>query len=214
MPVQCNQGWLADLRLCGPFSKKMKELFHWHRNRRYRLPFAAALIHARHNALLLVLNWNVNFGNWATGPWELALLISHFSLGWGGWFSGWGGELTLDSPRVTTPCVRLGSDWEALNAAYQSFFFFFLANLNLELDVEHHAGGKRWNLRDTSRHPGSSHYWSRGRGGKSSSFWAAGVSEAGQHSAVQPRRNERISRARQIHMTGIKQHNQIVCATI
>lgn len=49
---------------------------------------------------------------------------------------------------------------------------------------------------------------------KAALSWAAGVSEAGQHSAVQPRRNECISRARQIHMTGIKQHNQIVCATI
>lgn len=27
MPVQCNQGWLADLRLCGPFSRRWRSFF-------------------------------------------------------------------------------------------------------------------------------------------------------------------------------------------
>lgn len=112
----------------------MKELFHWHRNRRYRLPFAAALIHARHNALLLVLNWNVNFGNWATGSESFTLLISHFSLGWGGLL--WWSELTLSSPPITN--VQSGK-------SRRSFYLGWMLNSA----ASHHtgawkAGGKRW----------------------------------------------------------------------
>lgn len=90
MPAQCKRGWPQNV---WTLLQKMKELFHWCRNRTYRLPFAAALIHAGHNVLLLVLNWNVNFGNW--GTWSS--LPSHFS------FFTWGGALTLASPSVTTP---------------------------------------------------------------------------------------------------------------
>lgn len=180
MPAQCKRGWPQTV---WALHQKMKELFHWCRNRTYRLPFAAALIHARHNVLLLVLNWNVNFGNWGTEP----SLPSHFS------FFTWGGAQTLTSPCVTTPwklkCRPLSHErWKVSGGTWEAPVLTWGV---LAIDPENR--------------------------GKPITFRAVSVSWAGQCCAVlccAGSQKWMHQQTWQIHMTGIKQHNQIVCANV
>lgn len=166
----------------------MKELFHWRRNRRYRLPFAAALIHARHNALLLVLNWNVNFGNWATGPESLPCSFLIFHLAEVVCFDG--DELTLNSPCVTTPwSQQVKTEGSQTKSACQN---------GAPSYKSWKVGGKGQTLKYTVSYPGSSHYWPWRRGGKSNFFRTGDVSSAGQQKWMH-------QQAWQNYMMGIKQ---------
>lgn len=136
MPVQCNQGWLADLRLCGPFSRRWRSFFIDTGTGGIAFPLQQPSFIP--DTMRYYWFW-IEMLILGTGQLGLRVCPAHFSF-----FTWLRRSVSVGSvnPKLTMCCstlVQLGKDWGP-NAACQSFQHLNLTGCWTEL---HHTSAER-----------------------------------------------------------------------
>lgn len=217
MPVQCNQGWLPDLRLCGPFSRRWRSFFSDTGTGGIAFPLQ------QHSFMPDTMRY---YWFWiemlilGTGQLRLRAFPAHFSFFT--WLR-WSVSMGRVNPQLSlyyNTLARLGKGLRACGVGHKHNTAEVLA-FELWLVVEQCSFIEElkawWQKVKPVRHCSIATEQALLilRPWRKNQLFQGWRCEVGRSALCCTASQKWVhQQARQIYMTGIKQHNQIVCATI